>query len=78
MCHLLFQPVCKELIPPKRASKDKSGPVEDTMIELMTHVKEQAASKKLDISKFLEVNLLICVIFSIIKFSTSVNAFLVL
>lgn len=48
------QPVCKELIPPKRASKDKSGPVEDTMIELMTHVKEQAASKKLDISKFLE------------------------
>ncbi|XP_015748127.1 PREDICTED: uncharacterized protein LOC107327922 [Acropora digitifera] len=48
------QPVCKELIPPKRSSKDKSGPVEDTMIELMTHVKEKAASKKLDISKFLE------------------------
>lgn len=65
MCHLLFQPVYKELIPPKRSSKDKSGPVEDTMVELMTHVKEKAASKELDISKFLEVNHL-CVIVSFI------------
>lgn len=64
MYHLLFQPVYKELIPSKRSSKDKSGPVEDTMIELMTHVKEKAASKELDISKFLEVNHL-CVIVSL-------------
>lgn len=48
------QPIYRELMSSKRSPKDISGPVKDTMIELMTHVKEKAASKKLDISKFLE------------------------